>query len=195
MVRGGVLERVRRGVYRVGGAPGDWREDLRATWLALDPATAPSHRLDSPVVLSHATAAVLHGLGDIAADVHEFTLTRRKQTRERHVRLHRWAQEPAWTIVDGFPVTTMLQTIDDLAADHIDGGHLGGVVRDAVVLHYLPLKGLLPVLGRATRLYWGAQSDGREFLQILLHNAGVPDALYDIVELMAETRDWRPPAT
>lgn len=195
MAGGGVLERVHRGVYRVGGAPGDRREDLRATWLSLDPAAAPGERLRDPVVLSHATAAVLHDLGDLAADVHEFTLTRRRQTRQRHVRLHRRAAAPSWTVVDGLPVTTVLQTIADLAAEPVDGGHLGGIVRDAVLRHLLPLEGLLPVLGRATRLYWGEPSDGLEFLQVLLHDAGgIPDTLCDIVDLMAGTAHWQPRA-
>ncbi len=197
MTRGGLLERVRHGVYRAEGAPPQVREGLKAAWMSLDPALVSYDRLYDPrglAVVSHASAAAVHGLGDIAADMHEFTLTCRKRTRDPEVRLHRRAATPDWTIVDGLPVTTVLQTITDLAVDQIDGGHLGGVVRDAVVDHRLPLDRLLPVLGRATRAYWGAQSDGREFLQILLHNAGLPRVLGDVVELMAGTADWQPRA-
>lgn len=85
------LGRVTHGVYRVraGGEPDHlW---LRAAWLGLDPGRTVWERLDDPdvAVVSHTSAAAVHGVGVLRADVHEFTLPTRRQTRRGDLRLHR----------------------------------------------------------------------------------------------------------
>lgn len=133
--RQGILERLVHAVYRAAGAPPSPLDDLRAAWLALDPARrARDRRREArPAVVSFRSAAAVHGLGDLAADAMEFTVSGRKQTRRPDVRIHRGALDRGdWTIVDGLPVTTALRTIRDLASTHIDGGHLAGAVRDAL---------------------------------------------------------------
>jgi Transcriptional regulator, AbiEi antitoxin len=119
----GTLERVTHGVYRVRGAGEPDHVRLRAAWLALDPEVLAWQRLDDPDValVSHASAADLYGVGDLRADVHEFTLPARRQTRRADVRLHRGrVPETHRIVLRGLPVTRAGWMIADLLADHVD---------------------------------------------------------------------------
>ena len=97
LVDGGLLERVAHGIYRVRGTPEADHLDLRAAWLQLDPGRPAWQRLDDPevAVVSHTSAASLYGVGDLRADVHEFTIPDRRQTRRPDVRLHRGRVPPS----------------------------------------------------------------------------------------------------
>lgn len=173
----GVLERLRHGVYRVAGSPPRLHEDLCAAWLALSPAKTAHERLaDQDVeVVSHRSAAVVHELGDLDADRLEFTTRSRKQTRDPQVRLHRRGRGAgAWTLVDGVPVTTVLTTIGDLAATLLDGGHLAGVVRDAVTMHHVDVADVSAVLSPYAHRYGAPLGQGGALLAALLDQAGVP---------------------
>jgi putative AbiEi antitoxin of type IV toxin-antitoxin system len=121
----GRIKRVAHGVYRIrGGAEPDHLE-LRAAWLQLDPAKAAWERLNDPdvAVVSHASAASLYGVGDLRADVHEFTLPRRQQTRRPDVRIHRGrVPKEQMIILHGLPTTRAGRMIGDLIADSIDLG-------------------------------------------------------------------------
>lgn len=131
----GTLERVTHGVYRLrGGAQPDHLE-LRAAWLALDPATPAWQRLDDPDValVSHASAAELYGVGDLRADVHEFTLPRRRQTRRADLRLHRaHVPEEHRVVLRGLPVTRAGWMIADLIADHLDPESVARITAEVV---------------------------------------------------------------
>lgn len=186
----GALERICRGVYRMAGAPPSPLDDLRADWLSLDPTRLSTDRLlwsthDQPLaVVSHRSAAVLYNLGDIAADHHEFTLPSRKQTRRPDVRLHRAPLETEdWEVVDGLPVTTPLRTIDDLAAAHIDGGHLASITRDAITDYWTDIDRLVRILAPHARRYGYPAGDGEALLQRFLQEAGIPSSLARVVEL------------
>jgi predicted transcriptional regulator of viral defense system len=173
----GALERLRHGVYRVAGSPPRLHEDLSAAWLALSPAKTAHERLadDDVEVVSHRSAAVMHELGDLDADRLEFTTRGRRQTRDTQVRLHRRRRGAgAWTLVDGLPVTTVLTTIGDLAATLLDGGHLAGVVRDAVTTHHVDVAEVSAVLSPYAHRYGAPLGQGGALLDALLDQAGVP---------------------
>jgi predicted transcriptional regulator of viral defense system len=175
----GTIERLRHGVYRIGGAPSVPHEQLRAAWLLIEPAVAASERLDAehPGVVSHRSAARLHDLGDLDADVMQFSTTGRKQSRLIDVR-YRTARagRERWTLLDGLPVSTVLATIDDLAADHLDGGHLASVVRDAVTTNLVDTEDLIAVLGQHAHRYGITPGDGAGLLDRLLNEAGIPES-------------------
>ena len=119
----GTLLRVTHGVYRVAGAGEIDHMALRAAWLTLDPAIPAWRRLDDPDValVSHASAADLYGVGDLRADIHEFTLPERRQTRRGDLRLHRGlVPERHRIVLRGLPVTRAGWMIGDLLADHLD---------------------------------------------------------------------------
>lgn len=183
----GRLERLTHGVYRLTGTPGDPADELRAAWLALDPKRRASDRLRDhvPDVVSHRSAAWLHELGDLDADRLEFTVVRRRQSRRPDVRLHRARlSRNDWTLVDGLPVTTVVRTITDLAAAHTDGGHLAGVVRDAVTMKPVDVDVVIHALQPYARRYGAPTGDGRAVLARFLDEAGVPETSHRIIELV-----------
>jgi hypothetical protein len=183
----GVLERLRHGVYRVVGAPPNPNDDLRAAWLALSPARPAQERLADPdvEVVSHRSAALVHQLGDLDADHLEFTTRTRKQTRDSQVRFHRRQLGVGeWTLVDGLPVTTVLATIGDLAAARLDGGHLAGVVRDAVTTHHVDLDEVVAVLSPHAHHYGVPLGQGGTLLTRMLEQAGVPESTLAVGRLV-----------
>ncbi|MDN5757007.1 MAG: type IV toxin-antitoxin system AbiEi family antitoxin domain-containing protein [Tomitella sp.] len=178
--RQGILERLVHGVYRAAGAPPSPLDDLRAAWLTLDPARCARDRRREarPAVVSFRSAAAVHGLGDLAADAMEFTVSGRKQTRRPDVRIHRGELDRGdWTVVDGLPVTTVLRTIRDLASARTDGGHLAGAVRDALTRQLVEDDQVAEALRPYAHRYGAALGDGDALVSRLLNEAGVPDVL------------------
>ena len=137
----GTLERVTHGVYRVRGSGEPDHLGLRAAWLLLDPAVPAWERLDDPAIalVSHTSAAELYDVGDLRADVHEFTLPARRQTRRSDVRLHRGDVPLSNRILlRGLPATRAGWMIGDLLADHIDPETVARITAEVVdrVLDY-----------------------------------------------------------
>lgn len=175
----GALERVHHGIYRMTRLPYDPRQDLRVAWVALDLDTPAWERLSQSFpggVISHRSAAQLHDLGDLDADVTELTCPRRVRLSLPDVRIH---TGPVgindWTVVDGLPVTTARRTIADLAAGRIDGGHLAGIVRDALTRELASASELETTLATTAFEYGHALGDGHAFLDSLIAQAGVSE--------------------
>lgn len=184
----GQLERLAHGVYRLAGTPPHPHDEIRALWLGIDPRRAASDRIaDGEVAaVSHRSAAVLLGLGDVAADVVEFTVAARHQTRRQDVRIHHGiVRAGERTLVDGLPVTTPLRTISDLASSRLDRGHLAGVVRDAVLEHHLPVAQVAAVLGQHARAYGVPAGNGMALVELMLEEAGLPQSTLDAVAHLA----------
>ncbi|MDQ7880324.1 type IV toxin-antitoxin system AbiEi family antitoxin domain-containing protein [Microbacterium sp. QXD-8] len=117
--------RVRHGVYALPSAGVDRLQDLRAAWLAAS--------ANGDVVVSGASAAAVHGLGDLVPAAHDFTAPVRRQSTLPDVRFHRAKlNDNDVTVVDGLPVTTVVRTATDLAASSLDSGHLAGFLSAAV---------------------------------------------------------------
>jgi len=135
LTREGLLERVTHGVYRIRGSAEPDHLQLRAAWLALDPGTPAWARVRSPDValVSHASAASLYGVGDLRADVHEFTLPVRRQTRRADVRLHRGlVPDGQRLLIDGLPSTTAGRMIADLLGDHVEPAAVAQITAEVV---------------------------------------------------------------
>jgi putative AbiEi antitoxin of type IV toxin-antitoxin system len=130
---GSVLERVAPGVYRlIGGALPDHLA-LRAAWLQLDPAVPVWERRPDNGVVSHRSAAAVYGLGHLPADVHEFTLPRRRQSRRPDVRLHqRKLGDNELVSLRGLPATRPSRIAADLLADNEDPEAIAQVIADAI---------------------------------------------------------------
>lgn len=128
----GAAERVSHGVYRLRGVPPDDRIALRAAWLQLAPDVPAWARTAEQGVVSHRSAAFVHGLGDLPADVHEFTLAARRQSRRLDVRLHRAPLRPdEYLRIGGLIATTPFRTVADLLADGVSPDAVAHVVADA----------------------------------------------------------------
>jgi hypothetical protein len=134
-VKNRAIQRLDHGVYRISGAGTDLHQWLRVAWLRLAPDLSPRQRTIRPHLwVSHRSAARLLDLGVTPADVPEFISDRRLQTRaDIKVRVRSEGLErEEWMVYDGFAVTTPARTIADLAADRMDGGHLGRIASDAL---------------------------------------------------------------
>lgn len=175
----GVLVRLTHGVYALRGAMSAGPVELRAAWLALDPARLAADRLvdgAGGAVVSHASAAVLHGLGDLDADRHEFTAPVRKQTRRSELRLHRTRLvDDDVTLHEGLPVTTVARTIVDLVGDGHDGGHVAGVLADAVRARRVDPGRLAPRLAPFAARFGLPRHDGHALVAHLLDLGGASE--------------------
>ncbi len=134
-VHSGAVERLDHGVYRIAGAGQDAHQALRVAWLRLTSDLSPRERTIRPHLwVSHRSAASLLDLGVAIAAMPEFISDRRVQTRaDVKVRIRsKGLTRDEWMVHDGFAVTTPTRTISDLAADRMDGGHLGRIAVDAL---------------------------------------------------------------
>jgi hypothetical protein len=191
LAKSGVLERVVHGVHRLAGTTYDPLSDLRAAWLALEPQTLAGDRLaraDPGGVISHRSAAVLHGLGDLDADLHEFTVSSRRRSRNPDVRFHTASHVlEDWTVVSGLPATTVAQTIADLAHTRTDGGHLAQVVSDALTGLDVELDEAAAALRPFAHYYGAPLGDGAALVERFLDDAGIPEATLELARAVTRS--------
>jgi hypothetical protein len=174
---GAILERVATGVYRYTGAPLPDHLELRAAWLQLAPEVPAWGRTPDQGLVSHRSAASLYGLGHLPADVHEFAVGKRRQTRRPDVRLHRRdVSKTKWIVLHGLPVTRPSLIAADLLADREDPEAVAQVVADAIrgVYDYPGTfaETLAPYAGR----FHLRRDDGLALLRWLFSLVGDPDA-------------------
>lgn len=177
LVKGGHLVHVAHGVYRDGGASAPEHEELRAAWLATEPADPAWRRLQNRpwgAVVSGASAAVVHGIGDFRPVAMELTVAGRKQTQRRDLR-YRCRELPAQdvTLRDGLPVTTRERTIADLVEAREDLSTVADALRDAVRRSELDTERLTQLLAPLAARNGHAAGDGEGLLDDLLSLAGL----------------------
>jgi predicted transcriptional regulator of viral defense system len=137
LVQSGELRPVLRSVYVLAKRQPTSRVDARtyAAWLALDGKRLPWERTEPIVVISHASAARLHGLGTLPDDFVEMTSAARRVTTLPGIRLHLaplQADDWQWTKERRIIVTTPARTISDLAISSIERGYVLDAFDDAV---------------------------------------------------------------
>ncbi len=184
--RQGNLKRLVHGVYRSSSVPQEPLDGLRAAWLTLDPTlrAATRVRASSPAVVSHRSAAWLHGLGDLEADQFEFTTASRKQSRRPGIRFYQAQLGPDdWTVIDGLPVTTVIRTVSDLAGARVDGGHLASVIRDALVIKQTNARRLAAALAPFADRYGVHPRDGEALVALSLQVSRASDSSGSAFEL------------
>lgn len=188
-----LIVRVRQGVYRLAGLPEAPEESIRAEWLALEPKRLAGDRVGDLVpvgVVSHRSAARLLELGDLDADFHEFIVPRRRSTRSPDVRFHIASLSRAdWDLSAGLPVTRPLRTVVDLAAAHIDGGHLATIVRDAIHAGDTTISELATALRPYAHHYGVAIGAGTELVELFIEQAGVPRSALDLAWVARHQRN------
>lgn len=129
----GVAERTTHGVYRLRGAPPADHLALRAAWLQLDPDTTAWERRPEGGIISHRSAAALYDIGHLPADIHEFTLPRRRRSRRPDVRLYRAdLDDTEWIHLRGLPVTRPSRIAADLLANHEDPEAVAQIVAESL---------------------------------------------------------------
>lgn len=189
-VRTGSLERVAHGVYRIRGTAEPEHLDLRAAWLQLAPAIPAWERTLEQGVVSHRSSAALYGIGHLPADIHEFTLPTRKQTRRDDVHLHRGhLPENSWITLHGLPATRPSQIAADLLAEREDPGAVGQLIADAL----RPVYDYPGTVASAIAPYAAAhglrRGDGLGLLRWLLDITGDPERQTWLDEAIATDSD------
>lgn len=176
----GDLIRLAHGVYRDAGAPSDEYEDLRAAWLSTDPTRLAEARLDdgaAGVVVSGASAAWLHQIGELGADRHEFTAPVRRQSQRPEILYRQRQLDPAEvTIVGGLPVTTPERTIADLVEARTDLSLVADALGDAARTSHLDLERLAELLAPLAARNGFRKDDGDALLARLMELAGLDAA-------------------
>lgn len=171
------LVRLAHGVYRDAGAPADEFESLRAVWLSTDPSSLAEERLSDligGVVVSGASAASLHRVGDLPADRHEFSAPVRRQSQRPEIRYRQRRLDPGdVTIVNGLPVTTIEQTVADLVEARIDLSLVADALRDATRNRRLDLGRLEELLSPLAARHGFRKGDGQALLDRLMAIAGL----------------------
>jgi hypothetical protein len=180
----GLVDHVSRGVHLVVAAGTPSHAEEKAAWLRLAPSRRGWERRPTDSdngVFSHRTACVLHELGDVPAPAVEITVPRRRTTRIAGVRLHRGdlSETEITTTRDGLPVTTVERTIKDLLAARVDGGHIGGVLHDAMRRSLVDIDRLIPAAATYAPVYGVSRPDGYLLLQHLLDQAGTGTSIND----------------
>lgn len=168
-----VIERLARGIYVVLAAA-DEHTALRAAWLSMNPSELAEERLTDPIsagVISHTSAAGLHGLGDLLDSNPEITVPGRKQSR-RGIRLHRASlRADEVTIVEGLPVTTPARTVADLLRDGHDPSHVAEMIGDALRRDLASRQDMAAALEPLARR--NGQPNGAALLEHLLDSVGL----------------------
>ena len=133
LAKSGAVERVAHGVYRMRGTPADDHIDVRAAWLQLAPDTTVWERSSDQGVVCRRSAAAVYGLGHLPADIHQFTLPVRRQTRRADVRLYKAGlADNGWVRLAGLLVTRPSRIAADLLADREDPEAVAHVIADAL---------------------------------------------------------------
>lgn len=183
-VKQGSVERVAHGVYRVRGGGEPDHLELRAAWLQLEPRVPAWERSPSAGVVSHRSAAALYGIGHLPADIHEFTLPFRKQSRRKDVRLHRGDVDHDWVLMQGLPVTRPSRIAADLLADRADLGAIAQLIVDALRPIYDYPEPIASAIAPYAAAYGLRRGDGIGLLRWLLDLSGDPDSEKWLAEAM-----------
>ena len=177
LTRAGHLKRLAQGVYMVTRAPGDQFDDLRVAWLSTDPTMTGAERIKdraNGVVVAGASAARLHGIGDLWAGRHEFVHPKRRQSQRPEIRYRQRVLDPRdVTLIEGLPAMTMERTIADLVEDLGDLSLVADALRDAWRKRVVDLARLRDLLCPLAERQGFTKGDGTALLNRLQEIAGI----------------------
>jgi hypothetical protein len=176
LISHGVLERVASGVYRLVGTPVPDHLELRAAWLQLAPELAAWQRSASQGAVSHRSAASLYGIGDLPADVHEFTLPIRRQTRRSDVRLHVRNLDEDVVELRGLPVTRPSRIASDLLHGHEEPAAVAQVIVGATQMAYERSYAFAGALAPHAARFGLPRNDGLALLRWMYDLIGDPQS-------------------
>lgn len=179
----GDLDRARHGVYLLPSHQAGPQDEIRAAWLSLEPKKFIDERWEDewPVVVSHESAARIHGIGRLIPPKLTFSTGGTKQTRQQGIRIYtrRTLAEGDIVSVDGLPVTSIARTVADLAEQKVERGYLADLVADALRKENVRIDDLAEKLEPAARSY-GAKTG----MQLVSELSAEATSVEDIDELL-----------
>lgn len=181
LVEKGDLERARHGVYLLPSHQAGPEDEIRAAWLSLEPKKFIDERWEDgqPVVVSHESAARIHGIGRLIPPKLTFSTGSTKQTRQQGIRIYtrRELAEADIVSVNGLPVTSVTRTVGDLAEQKIERGYLADLVADALRKENVRIDDLAEKLEPAARSY-----EAKSGMQLVSELSAEASSVEDIVE-------------
>lgn len=140
LVETGRAERLRRGVYALGGSGLSKHAEVKAAWLTTYPKLTAAERLAKrpyDAVVAGRTAAAVHGLGTFYASPYTISVRERRQTVQDDLRFPlQPIDDRDVVIVDGLPVASPERIVCDLVRSHEDPDSIGTFMRDAALTGY-----------------------------------------------------------
>ncbi|MCG7274551.1 type IV toxin-antitoxin system AbiEi family antitoxin domain-containing protein [Corynebacterium afermentans] len=174
----GDLDRARHGVYLLPSHQAGPQDEIRAAWLSLEPKKFIDERWEDerPVVVSHESAARIHGIGRLIPPKFTFSTGGTKQTRQQGIRIftRRTLTDVDIVSVDGLPVTSVARTVGDLAEQKIERGYLADLVADALRKENVRIDDLAEKLEPAARSY-GAKTGTQLVSELSAEASSVED--------------------
>ncbi|MCZ9292745.1 type IV toxin-antitoxin system AbiEi family antitoxin domain-containing protein [Corynebacterium lehmanniae] len=174
----GDLGRARHGVYLLPSHQAGPQDEIRAAWLSLEPKKFVDERWGDewPVVVSHESAARIHGIGRLIPPKLTFSTGSTKQTRQQGIRIYTRREIPETDIVsvDGLPVTSVTRTVADLAEAGVERDYLADLVADALRKENVRIDDLAEKLKPAARSY-GAKTSTQLVSELSAEASSVED--------------------
>lgn len=153
----GIATRVRRGIYFLPSAQYGPYTDIHLAWISLGSGQFPDERRESAdkTVVSHASAAFIHSIGDLIPRLNEFSTKGRKQTTQDDIRIYNNRELAPSEIQDirGLPVTSFERTVSDLAEQKIEFDYLATLVADSLQKEGVRFKVLAEMLNGVAPTY------------------------------------------
>lgn len=178
----GYFDRARHGVYLLPSHKAGPQDEIRAAWPSLEPKKFIDERWEDewPVVVSHESAARIHGIGRLIPPKLTFSTGGTNQTRQQGIRIYTRREIPEMDIVsvDGLPVTSVARTVGDLAGQKIERGYMADLVADALRKENVRIDDLAEKLEPAARPY-GAKTG----MQLVSELSAEASSVEDIDEL------------
>lgn len=177
LAESGHLERLAHGVYRDAGAPSDQFEDLRAAWLSTEPKLRAEERIRDAadgVVVASSSAAMLHGIGELWANRHEFVVPNRRQTQRPGIRYRQRNLDLSDVgVIEGLPAMSLERTLTDLLDDVGEMSLVADALSAAVSKQTLDFDRLKDLLAPLADRNGFKRHDGSAVLDRLLEIAGL----------------------
>lgn len=124
----------------------------------------------------------MYELGTLQADRFEFSAITPLPASDRILEIHVRPRMPKWRFQNGLPVTTVPQTIADLYSEHIDYGHVGIVILDALLASSADFLDITEEMDSIT------DGSGRAIVLHMLDVVGAPTRLVTALVHLAEMK-------
>ena len=181
-----LLEPVARGVYHLAVSPLPDLLDLRAAYLQLAPEIPVWRRKGEHGIVSHRSAAAVYRLGDLPADIHQFTLPERRRVRRPDVRIYvdRLEEKP-WVVLGGLPVTRPSRIAADLLRDNEDPEAIAQITVESLRNIQDYPRVFVEELSRIARRLGFQEGAGESVLRWLLELGGDQEVASRALEMLA----------
>jgi len=174
------------GIYQLRGAPVADHRELWAAWLQLAPEVFVWDRAPEQGVVSHRSAAAMYGIGQLPADVHEFTVPARRQTRRSDVRIHVRSLVDEVVVVQGLPVTRPARIVADLLREREDPEAVAQIVADALRVAFEYPRTVADTVAPYAQRFVFERGDGRALLGWFGEITASPDVDWWLTEARGE---------